>query len=649
MALRKIKNQAIIAAVIASSVALSACTNKETKDLKKFLEMEKFEKASDLYEKSGEKIKYDNIVGDLETSANDVYEQYMDDDMSYEKATANLEFLLSMAEDDLEKNIQEKKDTIEKIQTSRENFAKGQSLYDSELYLDAIACYDLVVEEDAKNYSEAKTKKALALDEYKLQVETNANSYAYNRGYSYAINYVREEAKNLDDAKAFDTLIAELQGKYKLDVIERADDYASNKNYSDAISYLKEQAENFDDPSIFDDKIATYTDKLIEQTIEYSKKNYADKGYYLDAINYLKNQAESMDDKTVYDETIKTYTDKYAEQIIDNAKKSYADNNRFLDGIEYLKNQAENFDDKTVFDKTITEYEGLYSDDLIKKAETEIKDNDNLEGAIKMLEDAKENIKDTKKLDDKLKELYELAIDNDLAEAKGAIDAKNYYAALVSLNSLSERYKGNEKYDNMYNDASKAYIDDILPVIDGHIEKEDYANAYIACSNALAVLPEDKELNKRMETILPLKPTLLSEMQISESAYFDLLTNEEVPFYTDVIGNNYVPTNLFQIHLSNPDWNDAEEGYAKIYLGAQYKSLNGTAVLNDNSETGTCNLIILADDEVIYNQPYDRTTIPQAINLDVTDKQWIEFKITYPEDNSSYVSNILLSGFCLSK
>lgn len=648
MARRKIKNQVIVAAVLASSVALSACTNKETKDLKKFLEMEKFEKASDLYEKSSSKIKYDNIVGDLEASANDVFEQYKDGDMSFEKATSALEFLMSMAEDELEETIKTSKETIEKIQVSRENFEKGQSLYDAQLYIDAIECYNLVIEEDTTNYDEAKTKKSLALDEYKLQVTTNANSYAYDRGYPYAINYVREESKKIDDPKAFDTLIAELQGKYKLDVIERADDYADSKNYSSAISYLKEQAENFDDPSVFDDKIATYTDKLIDQTIEYAKTNYGDYSRFYDAANYLKNQAENFEDTTVFDEAIKTYMDKYADQQIEYSKTNYIDREKYLEAIDYLNNQLDNFDDKTVFDAKITEYEGLYSDFIIKKADAEINDNENLEGAIKMIEDAKENIKDTKKFDDKLKALYELAIDTDLAEAKGSIDAKNYYAALVSLNSLSERYKGNEKYDKMYDEASKAYIDGILPVIDGHIESEDYANAYIACSNALEVLPENKELNTRMEKILPLKPTLLSEMQISESSYFDLLTNEEVPFYKDVIGNNYVPTNLFQIHLSDPDWSDAEEGYAKIYLGAQYKSLNGTAVLNDNSETGTCNLIILADDEIIYNQPYDRTTVPQAINLDVTDKQWIEFKITYPEEKGSYVSNLLLSGFCLS-
>ena len=66
-----------------------------------------------------------------------------------------------------------------------------------------------------------------------------------------------------------------------------------------------------------------------------------------------------------------------------------------------------------------------------------------------------------------------------------------------------------------------SYLDVILPLIKDYMESENYSDAFILCTDALSLVPDSSELASLKEQIEPLKPTLLSEMTISESAYFE--------------------------------------------------------------------------------------------------------------------------------
>ncbi len=493
----KLKETAAIAA-LTTSILFSACSssNKETKELKAYLEESNYEGASRYYSRNSEKIKYKSITEDLSAAIDEVYDDYIEKKASMKDTVDNLNFLASMCEEDLEDDINEKLEEIEKIEAARQNFEQAESLYKSGSYMDAISYYSRLTSGD-ENYDEAQSR------------------------------------------------ISDCKESYKLEVLSDADSYAASGDYESAINTLKDAQLNLKDTPEFAEKIKEYEDSMIKATLE-SADALASSGDY--------------------------------------------------------------------------------------------------ESAIRKLKDAQNTLGNLPEFASKISEYEDALIESELATAYTEIANGQYYEAIVELAKLEAKYPDNEKIKKLRADTEASYLNQVLTQMDEYISKGDIQNALAVGNKALNILPNSPEINAKLAQIESLKPLPMSEIPISESAYFDQLKDMNTT-YKDSVDNIYSPGNLFKIHKHDDGWGNDEAGYAKIYTNSQYKKLQGTVAVADSSETCTGALMIYADEKLVYSEEFDRSTAPKAINIDITGAEWIEIRLNYAATNTSGTVELLLSEF----
>lgn len=498
------KRKAIAVAVV-STLLMTGCTGKETKNFQEYLKRGDYIKAANYYSKNKTSIDIDDLTKTVIKEAESIFEEFEGGKITLSAASANLNALLSIAPEEAVENLNEKLKTLSLVEESQKEYELAEECYVSENYNDAITHYLKVIEQDPL-YTNAQEK---------LQKSRNA---------------------------------------YENSILDKAQGYVDNGYYADAINLMKESIDKFSDANKAKSKLSEY-ENVYKESLLKSANEYADAGDYCGASNYL---------------------------------LSYVDI----------------FSDKSDIQKKIDEYNEAY-------------------------------------INSKLDELLE--------ETNSYIDQGDYYDAIISLNEVLSEYPNSGKLLDLQVDLETQFIKKQTDLIDKYISEENYTDAYSVCKNAMELLPDSDELKKRMEIIEPLKPVLLSDVKVSESAEFNQLTDHATT-YEDVVGNLYNPGNLFKLHLYHDGWGGNADGYAKVYLNAQYITMSGTIVLDNSSDTGACIVNIIADDQVLYSGTFDRTTPPQKVSVDVTGKQWLEFNISYPaEDNYGYTSDILLSGFGLSK
>ena len=334
---------------------------------------------------------------------------------------------------------------------------------------------------------------------------------------------------------------------------------------------------------------------------------------------------------------------------------SYMENESYLNAIEEFKKVIENDLNYALAQSKIKEAEELYMKGLIKTAESYIEDNDYSQ-AISYLTGFLSKIENNQMLQDKIAEYKDKMLDAVLEDVNAFIKNGDYYNALVGIADLEDDYGDTKKLQDLKASTEKSYLDTVLPIIDDYVKAKDYVNAYTVCVNAMEVIDNSEELQKRYNEIEPLKPALLNEMKISESEYFEQLT-DHTEIYEDVTGNTYNPGNLYRLHLDNDGWGTSETGYAKVYLNSQYTKLTGTLAMDDGSDTGDCIVTILLDDKEAYKETFSRTTEPKKVDIDVKGKQWMQIMISYPEESSdsssssssTYKSDIFVYNFAFTK
>ena len=338
-----------------------------------------------------------------------------------------------------------------------------------------------------------------------------------------------------------------------------------------------------------------------------------------------------------------------------NSNNSFSSAEQFMQNKEYsnaisnYKKVIETDEHYDTAQQKIKECEKLYIEELFVKAEEYIQKND-YRAAINYLKNYVDTFSDAKEINEKISEYTDKIVEQDLDDTYKLIEKGNYYEAIQSIEKLEEKYKDSKKLTEVKKEAQKSYTDTVLPIIKECVKNKDYTNAYSLCVNVLAVDPNNEEVKKIKDQVEPLKPVLLNEMKISESSAFEHLEDLSKT-YEDVVGNTYQPGNLYRMTLHHDGWGSNTDGYAKIYLNAQYTKLTGTLATDDSSEAGEFVIKIVGDDKVIYNETFSRSTPPKKLNIDVKGKKWIEFLIAYPnsDDDLRYTSNALFSNIGFSK
>jgi tetratricopeptide (TPR) repeat protein len=470
--------------------------------------------------------------------------------------------------------------------------------------------------------------------------QTEFQEFLNNNQYADAISYYMQNQSKID-SEALESSI-----KSSIDAIYNAY-YAQEMSASLAITNLttlssagvESLTQTIQDKIVLIDKIESSRTAFTQGEELYNI------GDYLTAIESYSMVIEEDSNYTVAQERIKASKEAFKSSILETAQ-SHADNEDYLMAINCLTSALSEVDDTSELESKISEYEQMYKDALLDHAAALAASGD-YAGAASYLEgylNQFDNVSDFEKKIDEYTQAYEDAqVEACLADARASMDISDYYSALVAIQAVEIEYPDNDTVEALRQSAAESYLSNILPLIDSYIEAAQYTDAYSICENALEVVPDSDELAQRLAYIEPLKPVLLSELPISESAEFEQLTEHDTT-YKDVVGNVYNPGNLYRIHLYHDGWGSSEDGYAKVYLNAQYSTMVGTLAVDDTSDTGECIISIYADNQVVYTGTFDRTTAPQSISIDVTGKQWIEFRILYPDDTYGYSSNVLLSN-----
>lgn len=467
-----------------------------------------------------------------------------------------------------------------------------------------------------------------------------------NENYTEAADYFLKNKDEIEDENLIDIV------KESVDKI--FDSYLNDKmNSENALINLSALLSiNAEEVSEYIDEKITFVSELENSKLNYktAESYYEEKRYDL-AIEYYRNVIEKDPNYQIVQKKIEQALKEYKTSILNEAE-SYMENENFNNAINSLNSAMDKFDDTTELKNKLDECEKKYKEKLFSDAEAYASNGD-YKNAVNYLDSHVKEFSDSEDIKNKIQEYneqYENAmLDESLTDTNEFIKNGDYYNALEAIHEIENEYPDNKKLQELKESTENTYLDNLIPLIDEYIENQKYSDAYSVCNNALNLIPDSDELKKRMEIIEPLKPVLLSEIKISESEFFEQLTDHASSF-EDVVGNRYNPGNLFRLHLYHDGWGGNEDGYAKIYLNAQYTKLKGTIAVDDESETGNCIVSVYGDDQILFSGTFDRTSPPQDIEIDVTGKQWLEFTVAYPaEDTYGYKSEILFANIGLEK
>lgn len=240
-----------------------------------------------------------------------------------------------------------------------------------------------------------------------------------------------------------------------------------------------------------------------------------------------------------------------------------------------------------------------------------------------------------------------------LDEAEQFASKKDYTKALGALGDVMYEVKQlakEEEYkliEDKYNEYKTAFVAEVLKQVESEKENGNYDKAVSIIMEAMEIV-SDESLNDALDAIEEAKPVKLEDLKLSESANYTQITDLDVT--EDVVGNAYSPNNLFQISAKADNWGSGYEGYADYYLNYKYKRLTGTIAVADISDTTKATLTIYGDKEIIWTSgTVNRTTAPLDIDVDISNVDWLEFKLTTNEEAPNGTLSVLLSDLEFSK
>lgn len=228
---------------------------------------------------------------------------------------------------------------------------------------------------------------------------------------------------------------------------------------------------------------------------------------------------------------------------------------------------------------------------------------------------------------------------------------KDYSQALTILKNSESLSKDIEVLYKQYSDEYCMYILDQADIL---VKERKYEEAKEILSIDESLVYDSSMLNEKLQTINEIRPIKLSDLKISDSRYFEIITDKAVE---NTIGNRYDDNNLFLIRAEGKD----SYGFGTFYLGGKYSSLSGSIAISDETETfedaqldGWVEIYSKNGDnyEKLYTSPIlNRTTsIIEIPELNINNCDWLEIRYC---DNSNYYSFyyrslvVILSDFSL--
>ena len=223
-------------------------------------------------------------------------------------------------------------------------------------------------------------------------------------------------------------------------------------------------------------------------------------------------------------------------------------------------------------------------------------------------------------------------------EAMYKYNEGNYMDAFSIMNNYTKEHGSNDAIENTLNELTEEYITMVVQKSSVAIEAKEYLRALEMIKTAMAIV-SDERLNAKLDDLNALKPTYLCELSCAEYKNFEQAKYGET--YTDVLGNTYDYRygNLFI--LESWGWG----GNASYCLSYKYEKFSCTITVDDRSQNFEKEFQILGDGVVLYSVKLTRRFSPTVIELDVSNVNWLEFRIS----ENAQRGTIIIDGAQLTK
>lgn len=223
-------------------------------------------------------------------------------------------------------------------------------------------------------------------------------------------------------------------------------------------------------------------------------------------------------------------------------------------------------------------------------------------------------------------------------EAMDKYNEGNYMDAFSIMNNYTKEHGSNDAIENTLNELTEDYITMVVQKSSVAIEAKEYLRALEMIKTAMAIV-SDERLNAKLDELNALKPTYLCELSCAEYKNFEQAKYGET--YTDVLGNTYDYRygNLFI--LESWGWG----GNASYCLSYKYEKFSCTITVDDRSQNFEKEFQILGDGVVLYSVKLTRRFSPTVIELDVSNVNWLEFRIS----QNAQRGTIIIDGAQLTK
>ncbi|HIZ43643.1 MAG TPA: NPCBM/NEW2 domain-containing protein [Firmicutes bacterium] len=249
----------------------------------------------------------------LTASAQEIYDLYNQEEISYEEAEEELTVLL---ENYPLEGIQDISDSLSSLHDSKQSFSQAEEAAAAGDYRSAIAFYQAVLESDSR-YHSAQEKMQEAMEAYKNQVISQSRELleagdfdgaknAMNEGLDLLkndqdIQSLRQEISEKEDQAAADQLIADGQA------------YAAAGDYISAIGALEQSvATGYGSSELLEEYRAAYRQQFFD-----TAQSYADAGEYEQAIATLNQGVNYFGESDDFTSKIEEYKTRLPISLLD--------------------------------------------------------------------------------------------------------------------------------------------------------------------------------------------------------------------------------------------------------------------------------------------------------------------------------------------
>lgn len=272
--------------------------NGEYKDAKLLFD-EKIETDTDDYEKLTAELK-----GYLEDNKNSFYEEKI----TYEQMKGVISAVNSFSIKELESDISDVKNYMEKIHDSRTAYQTAEAYMEKKDYGKAISNYAEVIMDDSY-YETAQSRKQEAVDSFRSGVLDEAEKYVSDGDYTSGISVLKEAEKILENDSEIkvrkETYITEQKNNMINESIENAKIYHDNGDYEAALDELK-KVDGYDNEMVTG-LYESYYSEFLANVIEEAETEFNESGH-LAAVKKLHGYKRFFEGDSTYEEEVEYYS-----------------------------------------------------------------------------------------------------------------------------------------------------------------------------------------------------------------------------------------------------------------------------------------------------------------------------------------------------